>query len=81
MLKAVDALGEVARKRQQSLVQLALSWVLRRPEVTSALIGVRTLEQLKDCLGAVNAPPLAPAELEAIEAAARGNLLDQRPNW
>jgi L-glyceraldehyde 3-phosphate reductase len=81
VLKAVDALEAVAKKRKQTLVQLALSWVLRRPEITSALIGVRTLEQLKDCLGAVNAPKLTPAELKAIDAAAKGGMLDQRPNW
>lgn len=79
VLKAVDALAAIAKKRKQSLVQLALSWVLRRPEVTSALIGVRTLDQLKDCLGAVGAPKLTPAELKAIDAAAKGGLLDQRP--
>ncbi len=81
VLKAVDALEAVAKKRRQSLVQLSLSWVLRRPEVTSALIGVRTLEQLTDCLGAVNAPKLTPAELKAIDAAAKDGMLDQRPNW
>ena len=81
VLAAVDALGEIASRRGQSLVQLALSWVLRRPEVTSALIGVRTLDQLKDCLGAVNAAKLSAEDLEAIDAAAKGGLLDQRPNW
>lgn len=81
VLAAVDALGEIARQRGQTLVQLALSWVLRRPEVTSALIGVRTLGQLKDCLGAVGAPALTEAELAAIDAAASGGMLDSRPNW
>ncbi len=81
VLEAVDALGKIARKRKQSLVQLALSWVLRRPEITSALIGVRTLEQLRDCLGAVGAPKLTPAELKAIDAAVAGGMLNGRPNW
>jgi L-glyceraldehyde 3-phosphate reductase len=79
VLKAVDALGAIAKKRKQSLVQLALTWVLRRPEVTSALIGVRTIEQLKDCLGAVGAAKLTPSEAKAIDAAAAGGLLDHRP--
>jgi L-glyceraldehyde 3-phosphate reductase len=73
ILKAVEALGAIAKKRKQTLVQLALSWVLRRPEMTSALIGVRTLEQLKDCLGAVG------AAIKAIDAAVKGALLDHRP--
>jgi L-glyceraldehyde 3-phosphate reductase len=45
------------------------------------LIGVRTLEQLKDCLGAVGAPKFSPAELKAIDAAAKGGLVDGRPDW
>lgn len=76
ILKAVEAIGAVAKKRKQSMAQLALSWVLRRPEVTSALIGVRTLEQLKDCLGVVGAKPLTTAELKAIDAAAEGGMLN-----
>ena len=81
VLQAVDALGAIARERGQSLVQLALSWVLRRPEITSALIGVRTLEQLKDCLGVVGAAPLTEAEIDAIDAAAAGGMIAARPNW
>jgi L-glyceraldehyde 3-phosphate reductase len=81
VLKAVDALATIAKKRKQTPAQLALSWVLRRPEVTSALIGVRTLEQLKDCLGTVGAAPLTPAELKAIDAATKDAMLDGRPNW
>src|SRR5690606_32770954 len=79
VLKAVDSLGAVAKQRKQSMVQLALSWVLRRPEMTSALIGVRTLEQLKDCLGAVGAERLTPAEVKAIDAAVKDALQDHRP--
>ena len=79
LLKAIEALGAVAKKRKQSMVQLALSWVLRRPEMTSALIGVRTLEQLKDCLGAVGAAKLTAAELGSIDAAVKDALLDHRP--
>ena len=59
--------------------QLALAWALRRKEVTSALIGVRTLEQLKDCLGALDTLEFTPKELEAIDAAVKGAMLDNRP--
>jgi L-glyceraldehyde 3-phosphate reductase len=61
------------------MVQLALAWVLRRQEVTSALIGVRTLEQLKDNLGALSNLTLSAEEIAAIDAATRGALLDHRP--
>jgi L-glyceraldehyde 3-phosphate reductase len=79
ILEAVDKLGEIAKARGQTMVQLALAWVLRRQEVTSALIGVRTLEQLKDNLGALKNLTLSPAEVTAIDAATKGALLDHRP--
>jgi L-glyceraldehyde 3-phosphate reductase len=79
VLAAVEKLGFVARTRGQTMVQLALSWVLRRREVTSALIGVRTLDQLKDCLGAVGAAPISADDARAIDEAVAGGLLDRRP--
>jgi len=79
ILHAVDAVGKIARARGQTLVQLALAWVLRRKEVTSALIGVRTLEQLKDNLGALSNLTLSADETRAIDLATQGALLDHRP--
>jgi L-glyceraldehyde 3-phosphate reductase len=79
VLAAVEALGKIARARKQTLVQLALAWVLRRPEMTSALIGVRTLEQLKDCLGALDNLVFTARELAAIDTAVKGAMLDSRP--
>jgi L-glyceraldehyde 3-phosphate reductase len=81
VLDAVDKLGAIARSRGQSMVQLALSWVLRRPEMTSALIGVRTLEQLKDNLGVLNNLSLSAEEVAAIDEATKGAQLDHRPRW
>ena len=60
-------LNEVARGRGQSLAQLAITWVLRHPVVTSALIGASRVAQLDANLDALNAAPLAKDELEAIE--------------
>jgi len=79
VLAAVDKLEGIARRRGQTPVQLALAWVLRRKEVTSALIGVRTLEQLKDNLGALDNLALSAEELAEIDAATRDALLDRRP--
>ncbi len=79
ILAAVDKLEEIARARGQTPVQLALAWVLRRPEVTSALIGVRTLDQLKDNLGVLDNLKLSDEEIAAIDAATAGALLDHRP--
>jgi L-glyceraldehyde 3-phosphate reductase len=79
VLAGVDALGKIAKARKQTTSQLALAWVLRRSEVTSALIGVRTLEQLKDCLGALDNLDLSDREIKAIDTAVIGAMVDQRP--
>ena len=79
VLAAVDRLGDIARSRGQSMVQLALSWVLRRPEMTSALIGVRNLDQLKDNLGVLNNLSLSAAEIAAIDEATRDGQMELHP--
>ncbi|HTM77316.1 MAG TPA: aldo/keto reductase [Devosia sp.] len=79
VLEAVGKLGAIAKARGQSMVQLALSWVLRRPEMTSALVGVRTLEQLKDNLGVLNNLALSPEEIAAIEEATAGGQMELHP--
>jgi L-glyceraldehyde 3-phosphate reductase len=61
-------LGEIARARGQSLAQMALVWVLRRPVVTSALIGASSVRQLDENLNALSAPALSREELDRIEA-------------
>lgn len=79
VLEAVDKVGEIAKARGQSMVQLALSWVLRRKEMTSALIGVRTLDQLKDNLGVINNMDLSAEEVAAIDQATKGGLMSLHP--
>ncbi|MDT0165539.1 aldo/keto reductase [Actinotalea sp. AC32] len=66
-LDHVRALDAVARGRGQTLAQLALTWVLRDPRVTSVLIGASSTRQLRDNLGAVAAAPLADDELARID--------------
>jgi L-glyceraldehyde 3-phosphate reductase len=79
VLAAVDRLGDIARSRGQSMVQLALSWVLRRPEMTSALIGVRNLDQLKDNLGVLNNLSLSAEEIAAIDEATKDGQMELQP--
>jgi L-glyceraldehyde 3-phosphate reductase len=67
LLTAIDKLGDIAKARGQSMPQLALSWILRRKEITSALVGVRTLEQLKDNLGVLNNLELSEEEISTID--------------
>lgn len=79
VLDAVEKLRPIAESREQSLVQLALAWVLRRKEMTSALIGVRTLDQLKDNLGVIHNLDFSDEEIAAIDNATRDGLLDLHP--
>jgi L-glyceraldehyde 3-phosphate reductase len=79
VLDAVDKLGAIAKSRGQTMVQLALSWVLRRPEMTSALIGVRNLDQLKDNLGVLNNLSLSADEIAAIDAATKDGQMELHP--
>ncbi len=64
----VRALNDLARKRGQSLAQMALAWVLRQATVTSALVGASRVAQVEDCVAALTNPRFDEAELAAIEA-------------
>jgi len=66
-LHKVRRLNEIARRRGQSLAQMAIAWVLRKTRVTSALIGVSRVEQLADNLAALEKLSFAEEELQAIE--------------
>ncbi len=49
----ISRLGELARQRGQSLAQMAVAWVLRHAAVTSAVSGASRVEQLEDCVAAL----------------------------
>ena len=66
-LEHIRALTDIAEARGQSLAQLALAWVLRRPEVTSALIGASSVAQLETNVAAVANLAFTAAELDAID--------------
>src|SRR5438128_1184684 len=51
-LDAADALAQLAEEAGVSLIHLAIAFVIRHPAITSAIIGPRTMEQLKGQLGA-----------------------------
>ena len=61
------SLGEIAKKRGQSLAQMAIAWVLRDRRVTSALIGARNVEQLDDSLDALKKLDFSGDELAEID--------------
>ncbi|KHL18043.1 L-glyceraldehyde 3-phosphate reductase [Mumia flava] len=74
-LAHVRALNDIASARGQTLAQLAITWVLRDPRVTSALIGASSVRQLEDSLASVQNLDLTDEELRAIdEHAVEGEL-------
>jgi L-glyceraldehyde 3-phosphate reductase len=66
-LSRANGLNAIASARGQSLAQLALTWVLRQPTVTSALIGASSVKQLEQNYAAISAPKLSMDELRAID--------------
>jgi L-glyceraldehyde 3-phosphate reductase len=67
-LANVRALNAIAQRRGQSLAQMAIAWVLRKPAITSALIGASRWAQIEDCLGALRNTQFSQAELDEIDS-------------
>jgi L-glyceraldehyde 3-phosphate reductase len=66
-LPKVQKLNELAQAREQSLAQMAIAWVLRKPAVTSALIGASSVQQLEDNLDSLNNLNFSDEQLDKIE--------------
>jgi aryl-alcohol dehydrogenase-like predicted oxidoreductase len=64
----VEAVTKVAAERGVSMAQVALAWLVDRPSVTSVILGARTMEQLKDNLGAADLH-LTDEEIATLDAA------------
>jgi L-glyceraldehyde 3-phosphate reductase len=72
-LAKVRRLNELAQTRGQTLAQMALAWILRRPQITSVLIGASRTAQVDDAVGALNNLAFSSDELQAIEKILGGN--------
>jgi L-glyceraldehyde 3-phosphate reductase len=68
-LVKVKALSAVAERRGQPLPQMALAWTVRDPRVTSAVVGVSSIEQLEQNIAALANREFSKAELEEIDRA------------
>ena len=51
-LELVESLRPIAEKNNITLAQLALAWVLRRKEVTAAIVGARNQSQIQETAAA-----------------------------
>lgn len=72
-MQQIRSLARIAQTRGQTLAQMALSWVLRRPEVTSVLIGASRLSQIADCVGALKVATFPKHELAEIDRILAGS--------
>jgi L-glyceraldehyde 3-phosphate reductase len=66
-LERVRGLNEIAARRGQSLSQMALAWCLRDPRMTSVLIGVSSVAQLENNVGALDNVEFSAEELAEID--------------
>jgi aryl-alcohol dehydrogenase-like predicted oxidoreductase len=64
----IDALHEIAAETGKTPAQVALNWLMNRPGITAPILGVRTLDQLNDNLGAAGWA-LIPAQMARLTAA------------
>ena len=67
LLNKINLLNEIAISRNQTLSQMALSWVLHENKVTTALIGASTPEQILENIESLNNLTFTSEELESIE--------------
>jgi L-glyceraldehyde 3-phosphate reductase len=75
-LGKVRELDQTARRRGQSLAQMALAWTLRDPRVTSALVGASSVAQLEDNVAALAGLDFDPGELAEIDRQATESHID-----
>ncbi len=78
LYNVVDALDQVAAETGKTVPQIALNWLLRRPTVSTAIIGARNQQQLRQNLGAVGWT-LTPEQIAKLDAAS--DLPRAYPYW
>ncbi len=66
-LARIGDLNQLAQGRGQTLAQMALAWALRDARVTSALVGVSSVEQLESNVAALDRLDFSDEELAEIE--------------
>lgn len=66
-IEKIKALNEIALQRNQKLAQMAVSWLLQKPQVTSVLIGASKVSQIQDAVNAVKNQQFSREELQQIE--------------
>jgi len=70
-LANIRGLNAIAQKRDQTLAQMAIAWVLRNPAVTTALIGASKVSQIDDCMACLKNTNFTADELAQIDRHAK----------
>ena len=68
MLPKIKGLNEIAKNRNQTLAQMAISWILKDDRITSVLIGASKTEQILDSVKAIENTSFSEEELAQINA-------------
>ncbi|WP_104381503.1 L-glyceraldehyde 3-phosphate reductase [Sphingobacterium sp. HMA12] len=69
--KNIQALHAIAQRRGQTLAQMAIAWVFRKQQVTSALIGASRSQQVIDCVGSLKNLSFTAEEIHEIDRYAK----------
>lgn len=67
----LDEVRRIAERYEVPMAQIALAWLLAKPTITSPIIGARTVDQLKDVVGASDIT-LTEDEISALDVASEG---------
>jgi aryl-alcohol dehydrogenase-like predicted oxidoreductase len=76
--RCIEAMRPMAEERSVSVARIALAWLLAQQQVSTVIVGARTMEQLKDNLEAVEVI-LGADELETLDKVSR--LPEEYPGW
>ena len=76
--KCIDAMRPMAAKRQVSVAQIALAWLLAKPYVTTVIIGARSMQQLRDNIASTRVK-LDDAEIQLLDEISA--LPAEYPGW
>jgi aryl-alcohol dehydrogenase-like predicted oxidoreductase len=71
--KAVKSISS----KQRNAAQTAIQYVLENPAVTSAIVGIRTMEQLEEAVETMNAPRLNEEEMKILRESVPINFYEQ----
>jgi L-glyceraldehyde 3-phosphate reductase len=67
LLKKITTLNKIAEERNQTLAEMAIAWLLKDKRITSVLVGVSSIDQLKHNLNSLNNIVFSQSELVNIE--------------